>query len=101
MGFTEAQARHLYDSVSCVRGGNAAKQVLSTLSALFVLGLNPSSVKLVLDKCPELYAVNETQLQQRIDQLRKLGLLEGEVSFRVEYSIIGLEVTCAFSHMKS
>lgn len=83
MGFTDAQAKHLYDSVSSVRGGKAG-QVLPTLTALFVLGLNPSRVSFVLDKCPELYTVNETQLQQRIDLLRKLGLVEGEVFFRLE-----------------
>lgn len=78
MGFTETQAEHVYDAVSRVRGGSAAKHALSTLTALFVLGLNPSSVLKVLEKCPELYTVKESQLQQRIGNLRKLGLVEGE-----------------------
>ncbi|XP_017277626.1 transcription termination factor 4, mitochondrial [Kryptolebias marmoratus] len=79
MGFTDSQARHFYDSVSNVRGRRDAKQVVSTLTALFVLGLNPSSVQLALDKCPELYTVKEAQLQQRIAHLRKLGLVEGSL----------------------
>lgn len=78
MGFTETQAEQIYDAVSKARGGRASKHALSTLSVLFVLGLNPSSVLKLLEKCPELYTVKETQLQQRIDNLRKLGLVEGE-----------------------
>lgn len=78
MGFTQTQAEHVYDAVSRVRGGSAAKHAPSTLTALFVLGLNPSSVLKVLEKCPELYTVKESQLQQRIGNLRKLGLVEGE-----------------------
>lgn len=79
MGFTDTQAEQIFDAVSKVRGGSAAKNALSTLTALFVLGLNLSSVLKLLEKCPELYAVKELQLQQRIANLRKLGLVEGEV----------------------
>ncbi|XP_012709103.2 transcription termination factor 4, mitochondrial [Fundulus heteroclitus] len=79
MGFTELQAEQLYDCVSRVKGANAATHVLSTLSALFVLGLNPASVHKLLDRCPELCAVKEAQLQQRINHLRKLGLVEGSL----------------------
>ena len=78
MGFTESQAEQVYESLSRVRGGNAAKNALSTLTVLFVLGFNPSSVLRLLQKCPELYTVKESQLQQRIGNLRKLGLVEGE-----------------------
>lgn len=81
MGFTETQAEHLYDAASRVRGGNVAGQVMSTLSVLFVLGLNPSSVLKVLQKSPELYTAKEPQLQQRLGNLRKLGLVEGEWGF--------------------
>lgn len=77
MGFTDTQAEQLHNTVSKLRGGSAAKHVLSTLTALFVLGLNPSSVLKLLDKCPELYSVQDPQLQQRIDNLRKLGFREG------------------------
>lgn len=78
MGFTETQAEHVHDAASRLRGGSAAGQVVSTLTVLFVLGLNPSSVLKVLQKCPELYTAKEPQLQQRIGNLRKLGLVEGE-----------------------
>lgn len=78
MGFTDTQAEQIFDAMSKFRGGSAAKHALSTLTALFVLGLNPSSVLKLLEKCPELYTVKESQLQQRIGNLRKLGLVEGE-----------------------
>jgi len=64
-----------------------ARHALSTLTALFVLGLNPSSVLKVLEKCPELYTINESQLQQRIGNLRKLGLVEGELMIFVRRSL--------------
>ncbi|XP_031137217.1 transcription termination factor 4, mitochondrial [Sander lucioperca] len=79
MGFTDSQAEHINDAMSKLRGGSAAKHALSTLTALFVLGLNPSSVLKLLEKCPELYTVKESQLQQRIGNLRKLGLVEGSL----------------------
>ncbi|XP_073347364.1 transcription termination factor 4, mitochondrial [Pagrus major] len=85
MGFTDTQAEQLCETVSKLRGGSAAKHALSTLTALFVLGLNPSSVLKLLDKCPELYSVKEPQLQQRIDNLRKLGLGEGSIQRVVAY----------------
>lgn len=84
MGFTNSQAKHLYDSVSGIKGRKSGKQVLSTLTVLFVLGLDPSSVHHLLDKCPELYTVKDTQLQQRIAFLQKLGLAEGEAIFRTQ-----------------
>lgn len=86
MGFTHIQAEQIYEAVSSIRGASAAKHALSTLTALFVLGLNPSSVLKVLEKCPELYTVKDTLLQQRISSLRKLGLVEGEVTICVLHS---------------
>lgn len=86
MGFTETQAEHVYDAVSKIKGGSAAKHALSSLTALFVLGLNPSSVLKVLEKCPALYTVKESQLQQRVGNLRKLGLIEGELRVFVQHS---------------
>uniref|UniRef100_A0AAV2JUN4 Mitochondrial transcription termination factor 4 n=1 Tax=Knipowitschia caucasica TaxID=637954 RepID=A0AAV2JUN4_KNICA len=79
MGFTDTQAEHIYETVYKSRGGNTAKNTLCTLSTLIVLGLNPSSVLKLLEKCPELYTVKEARLQQRIANLRKLGLLEGSL----------------------
>lgn len=85
MGFTDSQAEHLYDTVSKSKGGTTSRHVLSTLSALIVLGLNPSSVLKLVEKCPELYSVKESQLQQRIENLRKLGLVEGSLQRVVTY----------------
>ncbi|KAF1383915.1 hypothetical protein PFLUV_G00136790 [Perca fluviatilis] len=79
MGFTDSQAEHIKDAMSTLRGGSATKHAPSTLTALFVLGLNPSSVLKILEKCPELYTVKESQLQQRIANMRKLGLVEGSL----------------------
>jgi len=88
MGFTDCQAGRIFEAVSSLRGGSVAKHVLSTLTVLFVLGLNPSSVLKLLDKCPELYTVKETLLQQRISNLRKLGLVEGEIVISPEIPLV-------------
>lgn len=80
MGFTDTQAQQMYDTLSKITRRSAAKHALSTLTALLVLGLNPSTVLKLLEKCPELYTVKESQLQQRIGNLRKLGLGEGEIT---------------------
>ncbi|KAM7400736.1 hypothetical protein PAMA_005091 [Pampus argenteus] len=79
MGFTDTQAEQVYDSVSKASGKGAAKHPLPCLSALLALGLNPSSVLKLLEKCPELYSIMESQFQQRIGNLRKLGLVEGSL----------------------
>ncbi|KAI9522285.1 hypothetical protein NQZ68_037765 [Dissostichus eleginoides] len=79
MGFTDSQAEQIYDASSKLRRTSASKHALSTLTAMFVLGLNPSSVLKILEKCPELYTINELQLQQRIGNMRKLGLVEGSL----------------------
>ncbi|XP_021469675.1 transcription termination factor 4, mitochondrial [Oncorhynchus mykiss] len=78
MGFTDTQADQLLEAANKGRGGQS-EHASSTLMALFVLGLNPSSVLKVLEKCPELFYVKGTQLQQRMDNLRRLGLLEGSL----------------------
>ncbi|XP_077371616.1 transcription termination factor 4, mitochondrial [Festucalex cinctus] len=79
MGFTPSQAEELYDSVCKAKGGSAATHCLPTLTLLFMLGLNPSSVLKLLTKCPDLYVIKESLLQQRISNLRKLGLVEGSL----------------------
>ncbi|MBN3296864.1 MTEF4 factor, partial [Amia calva] len=78
LGFTETQSVQLLKSVSD-RREPVATQRLAMLSAFVAVGLNPSSVLKVLDKCPELHRMKVVQLQQRIDNLRKLGLLEGSL----------------------
>nr|XP_020489746.1 transcription termination factor 4, mitochondrial [Labrus bergylta] len=85
MGFTDLQAEQISDSVSKLRGTSAARHALSTLTALFVLGLNPSSVLKLLEKCPDLYTFKESMLQQRVGNLRKLGLGEGSLQRVVAY----------------
>ncbi|XP_068196922.1 transcription termination factor 4, mitochondrial [Antennarius striatus] len=83
--FTDTQAQCVYAAVSKLKQGNNASHVLSTLTTLFDLGLNPSSVLKILDKCPELYTVKESQLKQCIGNLRKLGLVEGSLQRMVAY----------------
>ncbi|XP_029380789.1 transcription termination factor 4, mitochondrial isoform X2 [Echeneis naucrates] len=85
MGFTCTQAERIYESLSKVRRGGAAKNATSTLTALIVLGFNPASVLKVTETCPQLYTVREAQLQQRIDNLRKLGLVEGSLQRMVAH----------------
>ncbi|KAM6919058.1 transcription termination factor 4, mitochondrial [Xenentodon cancila] len=96
MGFTDSQSSQIHEAVSGVRGGGAAKHALSTLTVLFVMGLNPSSVVKLLDKCPELYSVRDAQLQQRINNLRKLGLVEGGLQRMVVHypKILTVPVKC-------
>ncbi|CAB1416148.1 unnamed protein product [Pleuronectes platessa] len=79
MGFTGTQAEQMLETASKARGGRAARHALSTLTALLALGLNPSSVLKLLQKCPEVCSVKESQLQQRVGNLRKLGLVEGSL----------------------
>lgn len=74
MGFSESQAEMVYEAANKHR----CRYDMPALTALFSLGLNPGSVLKVLEKCPELYSLKEAQLQQRVMNLRKLGLLEGE-----------------------
>ncbi|XP_046884079.1 transcription termination factor 4, mitochondrial isoform X2 [Hypomesus transpacificus] len=83
MGFTDTQADQVCEAVTKSRGHS--DNALSTLTTLFILGLNPSSVLKVLDKCPDLYRVKGTQFNQRISNLRKLGLLEGSLQRVVSY----------------
>ncbi|KAF7692599.1 hypothetical protein HF521_010209 [Silurus meridionalis] len=75
MGFSEKQAVMVYEAAN----KNRCKHDLPVLTVLFSLGLNPGTVLKVLEKCPELYSLKEAQLQQRVLNLRKLGLLEGSL----------------------
>ncbi|XP_019733251.1 transcription termination factor 4, mitochondrial [Hippocampus comes] len=79
MGFTQTQAEQIFEFACKTSGGSATKHCLSTLTVLFMLGLNPSSVMKVLTKCPILYTIKESLLQERISNLRKLGLVEGSL----------------------
>lgn len=64
-------------------GKNRCRHDVPALTVLLSLGLNPDSVLKILEKCPELYSLKEAQLQQRVTNLRKLGLPEGEFLFSV------------------
>ncbi|XP_053342839.1 transcription termination factor 4, mitochondrial isoform X1 [Clarias gariepinus] len=75
MGFSESQAEMVYEAANKVR----YKHGLAALTMLFGLGLNPASVLKILEKCPELYSLKEAQLQQRVLNLRKIGLVEGSL----------------------
>ncbi|KAJ8357426.1 hypothetical protein SKAU_G00202200 [Synaphobranchus kaupii] len=77
MGFTQTQVEALARRALSSRTEHAVTQHLSVLSALVALGFNPSSVMMMLDTCPDLYQVKGALLQQRVDNLRKLGLVEG------------------------
>ncbi|XP_041125604.1 transcription termination factor 4, mitochondrial isoform X2 [Polyodon spathula] len=78
LGFTEDQVIQLCEGTSS-QMPPLSTQGLATLSTLTTLGLNPSSILRILEKCPELSRINGNQLQQRINSLRKLGLLEGSL----------------------
>ncbi|XP_051985041.1 transcription termination factor 4, mitochondrial [Xyrauchen texanus] len=75
MGFTETQAQEMHEGAIKSRG----KHVPSVLTALLILGLNPSSILKIMQKCPKLYSLKGMELQQRIDHLRQLGLVEGSL----------------------
>ncbi|TSU88989.1 Transcription termination factor 4, mitochondrial [Bagarius yarrelli] len=75
MGFSESEAEMVYEAARKYRW----KHDVPALTVLFSLGLNPESVLKILEKCPELYSFKEAQLQQRVVNLRKVGLIEGSL----------------------
>lgn len=74
MGFSETQAEVLHENAK----KNRCKGGAEILGGLLALGLNPASIVKLLEKCPELHSVQESQLRTRVATLRKLGLVEGE-----------------------
>lgn len=75
MGFSEGQAEEMHEGASKSRG----KHIPSILTVLLVLGLNPASILKIMQKCPEVYLLKGAEIQQRIDNLRKMGFVEGNV----------------------
>lgn len=75
MGFSETQAEKMHEGTLKSRG----KNIPSILTVLLVLGLNPSSILKIMQKCPEVYSLKGAEIQQRIDNLRKMGLVEGSL----------------------
>ncbi|XP_016419724.1 transcription termination factor 4, mitochondrial-like isoform X1 [Sinocyclocheilus rhinocerous] len=81
MGFSETQAKEMHEGATKSRG----KHVPSVLTALLLLGLNPSSILKIMQKCPEVYSLKGADLQQRIDHLRKMGLVEGSLQRMISH----------------
>ncbi|KAG9343171.1 hypothetical protein JZ751_014148 [Albula glossodonta] len=79
MGFTDTQVEQLARRTLNKCTDQTVIQHLATLSTLVTLGFSPSSLLKILNMCPELYQVKGALLQQRVDNLRKLGLLEGSL----------------------
>ncbi|KAA0718712.1 Transcription termination factor 4, mitochondrial [Triplophysa tibetana] len=75
MGFSETQADEMHEGALKSRG----KHIPSILTVLLLLGLNPASILKIMQKCPEMYSLKGAEIQQRIDNLRKLGLVEGSL----------------------
>ena len=78
LGFTETQAEQVYEGVTRSLGKRSTTHDTSTITALLALGLNSSSIVKVFDKCPALYTEKGAVVQQRMQNLCKLGLVEGE-----------------------
>ncbi len=81
MGFSETQAKDMHEGATKSRG----KHFPSVLTALLLLGFNPSSILKIMQKCPEVYSLKGADVQQRIDHLRKMGLVEGDASCPLVY----------------
>ncbi|XP_030631601.1 transcription termination factor 4, mitochondrial [Chanos chanos] len=81
LGLTESQAEQVYERVTKTH----VKHDMSALTALAALGLNSSSIVKVLEKCPELLSLRAPEIQQRVGNLRKLGLLEGSLQRMVSH----------------
>ncbi|KAL2097047.1 hypothetical protein ACEWY4_006254 [Coilia grayii] len=77
LGFTETQAESVCEGVIKALGKRSDSYDMSTIMALLVLGLNSSSIVKIFDKSPGLYAEKGPVVQQRIQNLSKLGLVEG------------------------
>lgn len=77
LGFTETQAKQVYEGAAKTLGKRSVPQDTCTITALLALGLNSYSVVKVFDKCPALYTEKGGVVQQRIQNLWKLGVVEG------------------------
>ncbi|KAL4624733.1 transcription termination factor 4, mitochondrial [Arapaima gigas] len=79
LGFAEDQARQLFYEGCKGHHGQKVTVHLCGVSTLVMLGLSPANVLRILQKCPDLCRVKGVQIQQRIDNLRNLGLIEGNL----------------------
>uniref|UniRef100_A0A672RR71 Mitochondrial transcription termination factor 4 n=1 Tax=Sinocyclocheilus grahami TaxID=75366 RepID=A0A672RR71_SINGR len=77
MGFSETQAKEMHEGAMKSRG----KHVPSVLTALLLLGLNPSSILKIMQKCPEVYSLKVVRnlstgsLQRMISRYPEVMLL--------------------------
>ncbi|KAG5286032.1 hypothetical protein AALO_G00010230 [Alosa alosa] len=85
MGFTETQADQVYEGATKILGRKSVTHDTSTITALLALGLNASSIVKIFDKCPALYTEKGAVVQQRIQNLWKLGLVEGSIQRVISY----------------
>ncbi|XP_018608841.2 transcription termination factor 4, mitochondrial [Scleropages formosus] len=85
LGFTEGQARQLLYEQCKGHHGHKVTMHLCGVSTLISLGMRPSNILKILQKCPDLCRVKGVQMQQRVDNLRKLGLVEGSLQRVISY----------------
>ncbi|XP_062409982.1 transcription termination factor 4, mitochondrial [Sardina pilchardus] len=85
MGFTDTQAELVYEGAIKTLGKRSVTHDTSTITALFALGLNSSSIVKIFDKCPVLYTVRGAVVQQRIQNLWKLGVVDGTIQRVISY----------------
>ncbi|XP_067850914.1 transcription termination factor 4, mitochondrial [Heptranchias perlo] len=78
LGFSQVQVRQLL-ALNPRIAVQPSQKSMPALCILNALGLNPSSIIKVLEKCPQLFGAKDHQLQPRIDNLRKHGLGEGSL----------------------
>lgn len=83
MGFDQNQVKLLFELNP--RLESSLPQSLEVPRSLLFLGLNANSVVKILVKCPKLFKVKEKELQPRVDNLRRLGLVEGSLQRLVAY----------------
>ncbi|XP_063075632.1 transcription termination factor 4, mitochondrial [Engraulis encrasicolus] len=92
LGFTETQAETVCEGVIKALGKRSDTCDISTIKALLVLGLNSSSIVKILDKSPGLYKEKGPVVEKRIQNLSKLGLVEGNIQRVVSHypQILGI-----------
>lgn len=85
LGFTETQAEQVCEGAAKTRGRRSVTHDTCTITALLALGLNSSSVVKIFDKCPALYTEKGEVVQQRIQNLWKLGVVEGSIQRMISF----------------
>ncbi|XP_048460117.1 transcription termination factor 4, mitochondrial [Rhincodon typus] len=78
LGLSQAQVKQLLTLNPKITVQPPQKS-LAALNVLNLLGLNPSNIIKILEKCPELLGAKAHQLQPLIESLQKYGLGEGSL----------------------